>query len=87
MNFDREEEYSKIINFIKSSQFYEALNLLNKLGNLYSNDINFNNLIGFVYQNLEDYVNAGKYFQNSYKLDSNNFDTNFNIGVLNFKQR
>ena len=87
MNFDREEEYSKIINFIKSSQFYEALNLLNKLGNLYSNDINFNNLIGFVYQNLEDYVNAGKYFQNSYKLDNNNFDTNFNIGVLNFKQR
>ena len=87
MNIDREEEYGKIINFIKSSQFNEALNLLIKLGNSYSNDINFNNLIGFVYQNLEDYVSASKHFQNSYKLDNNNFDTNFNIGILNFKQK
>ena len=86
MNFIKEEKYSKIINLIKTSQFSEALNSLTKLVELYSNDINFNNLIGFVYQNLEDYTNASKYFFNSYKLDNNNFDTNFNIGVLYFKQ-
>ena len=87
MNFIKEEKYSKIINLIKTSQFSEALNSLTKLVELYSNDINFNNLIGYVYQNLEDYPNASKYFFNSYNIDNNNFDTNFNIGVLHFKQK
>jgi len=87
LNFIKEEKYSEIINLIKTSQFSEALNSLTKLVELYSNDINFNNLIGFVYQNLEDYPNASKYFFNSYNIDNNNFDTNFNIGVLHFKQK
>lgn len=87
MNFIKEEKYSEIIHLIKSSKFSEALNLLSEFKNSYLNDILFNNLIGFVYQNLEDYVNASKHFLDSYKLDNNNFDTNFNIGVLNFKQK
>ena len=49
MNIDREEVYGKIINFIKSSQFNEALNLLTKLENSHSNDVNFNNLIAIHY--------------------------------------
>lgn len=87
MNFSKEEKYKEIINFIKSSKFYEALNLLTEFKNLYVNDIHFNNLIGFVYQNLQDYNNANKYFLKSYQINNNNFDTNFNLGVLNFKQK
>ena len=87
MIFSKEEKYFEIINLIKSSSFNEALSLLIKLKHLYLNDIYFNNLIGFVYQNLEDYPNASKYIVNSYKLDNNNFDTNFNIGILHYKQK
>jgi len=85
--FSKDEKYLEIINLIKSSSFNEALSLLIELKHLYLNDIYFNNLIGFVYQNLEDYPSASKYFFNSYKLDNNNFDTNFNIAVLNFRQK
>ncbi len=74
MNFSKEEKYKEIINFIKSSKFYEALNLLTEFKNLYVNDIHFNNLIGFVYQNLQDYNNANKYFLKSYQINNNNFE-------------
>jgi len=61
--------------------------LLKNLENSYYNDVNFNNLIGFVYQNLNDFNNANNYYRKSLELDNTNFDTNFNIGILNYKKK
>jgi len=85
--FIEEKKYKEIINLIKLSKFSESLNLLKNLENFYFNDVNFNNLIGFVYQNLNDFNNANNYYRKSLELDSTNFDTNFNIGILNYKKK
>ena len=87
MIFIEEKKYKEIINLINLSKFSESLNLLKNLENLYSNDVNFNNLIGFVYQNLNDFNNANNYYRKSLELDKTNFDTNFNIGILNYKKK
>ena len=87
MIFIEEKKYKEIINLINLSKFSESLNLLKNLENLYSNDVNFNNLIGFVYQNLNDFNNANNYYRKSLELDNTNFDTNFNIGILNYKKK
>ncbi len=87
MIFIEEKKYKEIINLIKLSKFSESLNLLKSLENFYFNDVNFNNLIGFVYQNLNDFNNANNYYRKSLELDNTNFDTNFNIGILNYKKK
>ena len=87
MIFIEEKKYKEIINLINLSKFSESLNLLKNLENLYSNDVNFNNLIGFVYQNLNDFNNANNYYRKSLELDNTNFDSNFNIGILNYKKK
>jgi len=85
--FIKEKKYKEIIDLINLSKFSESLNLLKNLENLYYNDVNFNNLIGFVYQNLNDFNNANNYYRKSLELDSTNFETNFNIGILNYKKK
>jgi predicted O-linked N-acetylglucosamine transferase (SPINDLY family) len=85
--FIKEKKYKEIIDLINLSKFSESLNLLKNLENLYYNDVNFNNLIGFVYQNLNDFINANNYYVKSLKLDNENFETNFNIGILNYKKK
>jgi predicted O-linked N-acetylglucosamine transferase (SPINDLY family) len=85
--FIEEKKYKEIIDLINLSKFSESLNLLKNLENLYSNDVNFNNLIGFVYQNLNDFNNANNYYRKSLELDNTNFDSNFNIGILNYKKK
>jgi predicted O-linked N-acetylglucosamine transferase (SPINDLY family) len=85
--FIEEKKYKEIINLINLSKFSESLNLLKNLENFYLNDVNFNNLIGFVYQNLNDFNNANNYYKKSLQLDNTNFDTNFNIGILNYKSK
>jgi len=85
--FIKEKKYKEIIDLINLSKFSESLNLLKNLENLYYNDVNFNNLIGFVYQNLNDFNNANNYYIKSLKLDNENFETNFNIGILNYKKK
>jgi predicted O-linked N-acetylglucosamine transferase (SPINDLY family) len=85
--FIKEKKYKEIIDLINLSKFSESLNLLKNLENLYCNDVNFNNLIGFVYQNLNDFNNANNYYRKSLKLDNENFETNFNIGILNYKKK
>ena len=87
MIFTKEIKYKEIIDLINLSKFSESLNLLKNLENLYSNDVNFNNLIGFVYQNLNDFNNANNYYRKSLELDNTNFDSNFNIGILNYKKK
>ena len=87
MIFIKEKKYKEIIDLINLSKFSESLNLLKNLENLYCNDINFNNLIGFVYQHLNDFNNANNYYRKSLELDNTNFDTNFNIGILNYKKK
>ena len=87
MIFIEEKKYKEIINLINLSKFSESLNLLKNLENFYLNDVNFNNLIGFVYQNLNDFNNANNYYKKSLQLDNTNFDTNFNIGILNYKSK
>ena len=87
MIFIEEKKYKEIIDLINLSKFSESLNLLKNLENLYSNDVNFNNLIGFVYQNLNDFNNANNYYRKSLELDNTNFDSNFNIGILNYKKK
>ena len=87
MIFIEEKKYKEIINLINLSKFSESLNLLKNLENFYLNDVNFNNLIGFVYQNLNDFNNANNYYKKSLQLDNTNFDTNFNIGILNYKTK
>jgi predicted O-linked N-acetylglucosamine transferase (SPINDLY family) len=85
--FIKEKKYKEIIDLINLSKFPDSLNLLKNLENLYCNDVNFNNLIGFVYQNLNDFNNANNYYIKSLKLDNENFETNFNIGILNYKKK
>ena len=87
MIFIKEKKYKEIIDLINLSKFPDSLNLLKNLENLYCNDVNFNNLIGFVYQNLNDFNNANNYYIKSLKLDNENFETNFNIGILNYKKK
>ena len=65
MIFIEEKKYKEIINLINLSKFSESLNLLKNLENFYFNDVNFNNLIGFVYQNLNDFNNANNYYRKS----------------------
>jgi len=85
--FIEEKKYKEIINLINLSKFLESLNLLKNLEKFYFNDVHFNNLIGFVYQNLNDFNNANNYYRKSLELDNSNFDTNFNIGILNYKKK
>jgi predicted O-linked N-acetylglucosamine transferase (SPINDLY family) len=85
--FIEEKKYKEIIDLINLSKFSESLNLLKNLENFYSNDVNFNNLIGFVYQNLNDFNNANNYYRKSLELNNTNFDANFNIGILNYKKK
>ena len=87
MIFIEEKKYKEIIDLINLSKFSESLNLLKNLENFYSNDVNFNNLIGFVYQNLNDFNNANNYYRKSLELNNTNFDANFNIGILNYKKK
>ena len=58
LTFVEETKYKKIINLIDSKNFLEALNLLLELKKEYLLDIDFNNLLGFVYENLNDFNNA-----------------------------
>jgi predicted O-linked N-acetylglucosamine transferase (SPINDLY family) len=85
--FIEEKKYKEIIDLINLSKFSESLNLLKNLENFYCNDVNFNNLIGFVYQNLNDFNNANNYYRKSLELNNTNFDANFNIGILNYKKK
>jgi tetratricopeptide (TPR) repeat protein len=85
--FVKETTYKEIIDLINLSKFSESLNLLKKLENSYSDDVDFNNLFGFVYQNLNDFDNANNYYKKSLKLDNENFETNFNIGILSYKRK
>lgn len=87
MIFIEEKKYKEIIDLINLSKFSESLNLLKNLENFYCNDVNFNNLIGFVYQNLNDFNNANNYYRKSLELNNTNFDANFNIGILNYKKK
>ena len=87
MIFVKETTYKEIIDLINLSKFSESLNLLKKLENSYSDDVDFNNLFGFVYQNLNDFDNANNYYKKSLKLDNENFETNFNIGILSYKRK
>lgn len=87
MTFVNETKYKKIINLIDSKNFLEALNLLLELKKQYLLDIDFNNLLGFVYENLNDFNNANNYYLESLKLDNKNFQTNYNIAILLYKKK
>ena len=87
MTFVNETKYKKIINLIDSKNFLEALNLLLELKKEYLLDIDFNNLLGFVYENLNDFNNANNYYLESLKLDNKNFQTNYNIAILFYKKK
>ena len=87
MIFINEKKYQEIISLINLSKFADALNLLKNFEKIYYTDIVFNNLVGFVYQNLNDFNNAHNYYLRSHKLDNKNFETNFNLGVLYYKQK
>jgi len=85
LTFINETKYKKIINLIDSKNFLEALNLLLELKKQYLSDIDFNNLLGFVYENLNDFNNANNYYLEALKLDNKNFQTNYNIAILFYK--
>lgn len=87
LTFVNETKYKKIINLIDSKKFLEALNLLLELKKEYLLDIDFNNLLGFVYENLNDFNNANNYYLESLKLDNKNFQTNYNIAILFYKKK
>jgi predicted O-linked N-acetylglucosamine transferase (SPINDLY family) len=87
LTFVNEAKYKKIINLIDSKNFLEALDLLLKLKKQYLLDIDFNNLIGFVYENLNDLNNANDYYLESLKLDNKNFQTNYSIAILFYKKK
>ena len=87
MTFVNETKYKKIINLIDSKNFSEALNLLLELKKQYLLDIDFNNLLGFAYENLNDFNNANNYYLESLKLDNKNFQTNYNIAILFYKKK
>ena len=87
MIFINEKKYQEIISLINLSKYADALNLLKNFEKIYYTDIVFNNLVGFVYQNLNDFNNAHNYYLRSHRLDNKNFETNFNLGVLYYKQK
>lgn len=80
-------KYQEIINLISTNKFKDAKNLLNNLEENYKNNIIFYNLSGLLSQSINEFEEAYNFYLKALDLDKENQETNFNIAILNYKQK
>jgi protein O-GlcNAc transferase len=80
-------KYLKIINLIKENKFQDAKNLLNQLDDNYKTSIDFYNLSGLLSQSMNELDDAKFFYSKSLDLDKENEEANFNLAILNYKQK
>ncbi|MBU0488716.1 MAG: hypothetical protein KKA07_01285 [Bacteroidetes bacterium] len=75
-------DYGLGLNASKQGDYKKALSYFLKVYSVYPDDAKTCNNIGQTYMALKDYVNAEKYLLFSSQLDSMNYLTNYNLGML-----
>jgi predicted O-linked N-acetylglucosamine transferase (SPINDLY family) len=84
---EKDLKYQEIINLISVNKLEDAKNLLNNLADNYKNNIIFYNLSGLLSQSLNEFEDALTFYLRALDLDKENQETNFNIAILNYKQK
>ena len=84
---EKDLKYQEIINLISVNKLEDAKNLLNNLEENYKNNIIFYNLSGLLSQSLNEHEDALTFYLRALDLDKENQETNFNIAILNYKQK
>jgi predicted O-linked N-acetylglucosamine transferase (SPINDLY family) len=84
---EKDLKYQEIINLINTNNFQEAKNLLSQLEDNYKDSISFYNLSGLLFQNMNELEEAQKFYLRALDLDKENQETNFNIAILNYRQK
>lgn len=80
-------KYQEIINLINTNKPKEAKILLNNLAENYKNNIIFYNLSGLLSQSINEFDEARTFYLRALDLDKENQETNFNLAILNYKQK
>jgi predicted O-linked N-acetylglucosamine transferase (SPINDLY family) len=84
---EQDLKYHEIINLISTNKLQDAKNLLNNLEDNYKNNIIFYNLSGLLSQSMNEFDDARIFYLKALDLDKENQETNFNIAILNYKQK
>lgn len=82
MSFYNSKNYNKIIDLLKSAQFYLAKETLINEEKDYFFDKEFYNLLGFVESQLNNTENAKKNYLKSISIDNNFYDPKVNLAIL-----
>ena len=80
-------KYQEIINLIDANKLQEAKNLLNQFDDSYKVNSDFFNLSGLLSQHTNELEEAKKFYLRALELDKDNEEANFNLAILNYKQK
>ena len=84
---EKDLKYQEIINLISANKLEDAKNLLNLLEDNYKNNVIFYNLSGLLSQSMSEFEDAHNFYLRALDLDKENYETIFNIAILNYKQK
>lgn len=85
MSFQNSKNFNKIIELLKSSQFFLAKERLIDEEKNYSFDKEFYNLLGFVETQLNNTDDAEKNYLKSISIDNNFYDPKINLAILYYR--
>lgn len=80
-------KYQEIINLININKFQEAKILLNNLDQTYKSSFNFYYLSGLIFHNMNELDDARIFYLRALELEPENEEVNFNLAILNYKQK
>ena len=80
-------KYQEIINLINTNKLQEAKNLLNQFDDSYKGNSDFFNLSGLLSQHTNELEEAKNFYLRALELDKENEEANFNLAILNYKQK
>ncbi len=85
MSYKNNKNFNKLLDLFKSSEFILAKELILEDDNKYNSDPIFYNLLGYIYDQLGDIVEAERNYLKSIKIDKNYYESKFNLGILYYK--
>jgi protein O-GlcNAc transferase len=85
LSYKNNKNFNKLLDLFKSSEFILAKELILEDDNKYNSDPIFYNLLGYIYDQLGDIVEAERNYLKSIKIDKNYYESKFNLGILYYK--
>jgi protein O-GlcNAc transferase len=87
LSYKNNKNFNKLLDLFKSSEFILAKELILEDDNKYNSDPIFYNLLGYIYDQLGDIVEAERNYLKSIKIDKNYYESKFNLGILYYKSK